>query len=129
MTDVLSYIRQFTISKKPIEARDGHVFFDKIAWPKTAKTSYIAWGTGQDGVPKKYYTLETILFFLQNVDLPHPVYVRQAASANLPTIRRPNRKDLIAYLNGERDASPSIDPNAPLQIAIQMPEQVKMLFT
>lgn len=35
--------------------------------------------TGKDGIPKDYYTLDCILFLLKNVNLAHPLYVRQAA--------------------------------------------------
>lgn len=34
--------------------------------------------SGKDGA-KEYYTLECLLFLLKNVQLTHPVYVRQAA--------------------------------------------------
>ena len=35
--------------------------------------------TGKDGAPKEYYTLDSILFLLKNVQLSHPIYVRRAA--------------------------------------------------
>ncbi len=34
--------------------------------------------TGKDGIQKDYYTLECILFLLNNVNLPHALYVKQA---------------------------------------------------
>ena len=34
--------------------------------------------TGKDGVVKEYYTLDSILFLLRNVQLQHPLYVREA---------------------------------------------------
>ena len=37
-------------------------------------------------------------------------------------IRRPDRKDLLAYLNGETTTSASIDKSAPLEIS-QRPTQ------
>lgn len=39
----------------------------------------IFFSTGKDGTQKEYYTLECLLFFLKNISLSHPVYVRQAA--------------------------------------------------
>ncbi|CAJ0950001.1 unnamed protein product [Ranitomeya imitator] len=57
--------------------------------------------TGKEGQPREYYTLDSILFLLNNVHLSHPVYVRRAATENIPVVRRPDRKDLLAYLNGE----------------------------
>ena len=38
-----------------------------------------ACSTGKDGIAKDYYSLDCILFLLNNVALPHALYVRQAA--------------------------------------------------
>nr|CAD7258374.1 unnamed protein product [Timema shepardi] len=76
--------------------------------------------SGKDGAAKEYYTLECLLFLLKNVTLAHPVYVRQAAAENIPVVRRPDRKDLLAYLNGETASSASIDKAAPLEIPTQV---------
>lgn len=78
------------------------------------------YSSGKDGAPKEYYTLECLLFLLKNIQLQHPVYVRQAAAENIPVVRRPDRKDLLAYLNGETAASASIDKAAPIEIPIQV---------
>lgn len=48
------------------------------------------------------------------------MYVRQAAADSIPVVRRPDRKDLLAYLNGETAASASIDKAAPIEIPIQV---------
>jgi parafibromin len=48
------------------------------------------------------------------------VYVRQAATENIPVVRRPDRKDLLAYLNGETATSVAIDKSAPLEIPTQV---------
>uniref|UniRef100_A0A8C2Q3P6 Parafibromin n=1 Tax=Cyprinus carpio TaxID=7962 RepID=A0A8C2Q3P6_CYPCA len=81
--------------------------------------------TGKEGQPKEYYTLDSILFLLNNVHLPHPSYVRRAATENIPVVRRPDRKDLLSYLNGESSSSTSIDRSAPIEIGLQRPTQVK----
>ncbi|GFY33530.1 parafibromin [Trichonephila clavipes] len=80
--------------------------------------------SGKDGTPKEYYTLECLLFFLKNVQLFHPVYVRQAAAENIPVVRRPDRKELLAYLNGDTSTSTSIDKSAPIEI----PTTVKHVY-
>ena len=38
-------------------------------------------------------------------------------------MRRPDRKDLLAYLNGETQSSTNIDKSAPLEIPLQRPAQ------
>ncbi|MCJ8731974.1 hypothetical protein PDJAM_G00205650 [Pangasius djambal] len=101
MADVLSVLRQYNIQKKEIIAKGDEVIFGEFSWPKNVKTNYVIWGTGKEGQPKEYYTLDSILFLLNNVHLPHPSYVRRAATENIPVVRRPDRKDLLSYLNGE----------------------------
>uniref|UniRef100_A0A673KZ88 Parafibromin n=1 Tax=Sinocyclocheilus rhinocerous TaxID=307959 RepID=A0A673KZ88_9TELE len=44
---------------------------------------------------------------------------------NIPVVRRPDRKDLLSYLNGESSSSTSIDRSAPIEIGLQRPTQVK----
>ena len=121
MADPLSLLRQFNMQRKTIVERDGHVIFGEFSWPKTVNTNYVEWGTGKDGTAKDYYTLECLLYLLKNITLQHPVYVRQAASEDIPIVRRPDRKDLLAYLKGETSTAASIDKSAPLE----MPTQVK----
>ncbi|KAJ9591699.1 hypothetical protein L9F63_001786 [Diploptera punctata] len=99
MADPLTLLRQYNISKREIIERDNQIIFGEFSWPKNVKTNYLMWGSGKDGAPKEYYTLECLLFLLKNVTLSHPVYVRQAAAENIPVVRRPDRKDLLAYLN------------------------------
>uniref|UniRef100_A0A8C9RKN6 Parafibromin n=1 Tax=Scleropages formosus TaxID=113540 RepID=A0A8C9RKN6_SCLFO len=125
MADVLSVLRQYNIQKKEIVAKGDEVIFGEFSWPKNVKTNYVIWGTGKDGQPKEYYTLDSILFLLNNVHLPHPSYVRRAATENIPVVTRPDRKDLLSYLNGESSTSASIDRSAPIEIGLQRPTQVK----
>ncbi|KAL1279790.1 hypothetical protein QQF64_014390, partial [Cirrhinus molitorella] len=119
MADVLSVLRQYNIQKKEIVAKGDEVIFGEFSWPKNVKTNYVIWGTGKEGQPKEYYTLDSILFLLNNVHLPHPSYVRRAATENIPVVRRPDRKDLLSYLNGESSSSTSIDRSAPIEIGLQ----------
>uniref|UniRef100_A0A2K6G5Y0 Parafibromin n=1 Tax=Propithecus coquereli TaxID=379532 RepID=A0A2K6G5Y0_PROCO len=105
MADVLSVLRQYNIQKKEIVVKGDEVIFGEFSWPKNVKTNYVVWGTGKEGQPREYYTLDSILFLLNNVHLSHPVYVRRAATENIPVVRRPDRKDLLGYLNGEASLS------------------------
>lgn len=41
-------------------------------------------------------------------------------AANIPPVRRPDRKELLAYLNGETATCASIDKSAPLEISTQV---------
>ncbi|XP_042534180.1 parafibromin-like [Dipodomys spectabilis] len=125
MADVLSVLRQYNIQKKEIVVNGDEVIFGEFSWPKNVKTNYTVWRPGKEDQPREYYTLESILFLLDNVHLAHPLYVRRAVSENIPAVRRPDRKDLLGYLNGEAPTSASIDPGAPLEIGVQRSTQVK----
>lgn len=120
MADPLSLLRQYNVNKKEIIERENQIIFGEFSWPKNVKTNYLTYGSGKDGTSKEYYTLECLLFLLKHVQLTHPVYVRQAAAENIPVVRRPDRKDLLAYLNGETATSSSIDKSAPLEIPTQV---------
>ncbi|XP_066153206.1 parafibromin [Euwallacea fornicatus] len=120
MADPLSLLRQYNVNKKEIIERDGQIIFGEFSWPKNVKTNYLMWGSGKDGTAKEYYTLECLLFILKNVSLTHPVYVRQAAAENIPVVRRPDRKELLAYLNGETASCAAIDKSAPLELPTQV---------
>jgi hypothetical protein len=41
---------------------------------------------------------------------------------NIPVVSRPDRRELLSYLDGEVDTTSSIDKNAPLEIAMQRPQ-------
>ena len=41
-------------------------------------------------------------------------------AANVPVVRLPDRKDLLAYLNGEIQTSTNIDKSAPIEISVRV---------
>ena len=115
MADPLSLLRQYSMQRKQIIERDNNIIFGEFSWPKTVKTNYTIYGA-----PKEYYTLECLLYLLKNIHLQHPVYVRQAVNDDVPIVRRPDRKDLLAYLRGESHSAMSIDKSAPLEMPTQV---------
>ncbi|XP_042898250.1 parafibromin isoform X4 [Parasteatoda tepidariorum] len=89
------------------------LFLERIHGPKQHRTIIFS---GKDGTQKKYYTLECLLYFIKNASLSHPKYVEQAAAENIPAVRRPDRKKLLAYLKGDSSTmSSSIDKNGPIK--------------
>uniref|UniRef100_A0A5K3FS84 CDC73_C domain-containing protein n=1 Tax=Mesocestoides corti TaxID=53468 RepID=A0A5K3FS84_MESCO len=119
MADVLGLLREYHILNKAIIETDDEIIFGEFAWPKSAKTNYVMWGTGKDGAPKDYYTLNCIMYLLKNVSLAHSKYVRQAATEGIPVVRLPDRRDLLAYLNGETNIAVNIDRTVPVDISIR----------
>lgn len=114
MADPLSQLRQFHINGREIKEHNGYIIFGDHGWPKNVNTNYLVYSTDDDKSKKEYYTLECLLYFLKNVELAHHHYVKEAGSAEIPAVHRPDRKNLIAYLKGEQQTSASIDKNAPI---------------
>ncbi|XP_035204889.1 parafibromin-like [Stegodyphus dumicola] len=92
MVDPLSILREYNVNKKPITERNNQIIFGEYSWPKTVETNYLELWRKKAAI-KKYYTLESLLFFLKNAHLFHPEYVRKAEAENIPAVRRPDRKD------------------------------------
>ncbi|CAK9291760.1 unnamed protein product [Gordionus sp. m RMFG-2023] len=122
MADPLTLLKQYNINNKleDIQEHDDKIIFGDLAWAKNVNTNYILWGTGKDGIPKEYYSLECVLFLLKNIKKAHPKYVKDAAKENIPVVRRPDRRELLAYLNAEITTSNSIDRSAPLELPAQV---------
>ena len=127
MGDPLTQLRDHSNRLNEVRQQDGLIIFGDYGWPTETKTLYTIWNSGKDGGTRDYYTLETLLFFLQNSQMPHPQYTREAVEKNVPVVRLPDRKDLLAYLRGEVQTCASIDRAAPLEIALQQPVAVKKL--
>ncbi|XP_072176223.1 parafibromin-like [Diadema setosum] len=124
MADVLSILRLYHSQNKEINERDNDVIFGEFSWPKDTKTNYVICGTGKEGEAKSYYTLESILYLLKHDNINHTAYVKKALAENIPVVRRPDRRDLLAYLGGEIKTSANIDKSAPPEISRQRPTQV-----
>jgi len=119
MADPLTLLRDFTRLNKPIEEKDGkYIIFGEFSWPKTVKTNFRIYASENSETGTwEYYTLETLLYFLKNTDVSHPVYVRKAAGEDVAVVRRPDRKELLAYLRGQDNNIPkSIDKSARLEM-------------
>uniref|UniRef100_A0A2K5DXU5 Parafibromin n=1 Tax=Aotus nancymaae TaxID=37293 RepID=A0A2K5DXU5_AOTNA len=126
MADVLSVLRQYNIQKKEIVVKGDEVIFGEFSWPKNVKTNYVVWGTGKEGQPREYYTLDSILFLLNNVHLSHPVYVRRAAHFTCNNVQYVcSNVNLHMNLFISSATSASIDRSAPLEIGLQRSTQVK----
>ncbi|XP_030756236.1 parafibromin-like [Sitophilus oryzae] len=119
MADPLSLLRQYNINKKEIIERDGQIIFGEFSWPKNVKTNYLKW-SGKNVARKEYYTLECLLFLLKNLSVIHPVYIRRADAEKIPVVRRPDRKELLAYLNGETASCPAINKSAHFELPTQI---------
>ncbi|OAF70587.1 Cell division cycle protein 73 [Intoshia linei] len=124
--DVLKLIRSYTLSKKSIIEQNSFVKFSDDVFDKNAKTNYRIWGTGKDGIPADFYNIGSIMFLLANSKLPHPSYVLAATNASISVIRRPDRRDLLSYINGITDISANIDISAELAETTVLSESIEV---
>ncbi|TRY63174.1 hypothetical protein TCAL_00483 [Tigriopus californicus] len=120
MADPLTLLRQYHTSGRTEEIleADSHIIFGDLAWPKDVRTNFKIYGSESDG-KRDYYTLECLLYFLKNIKRSHPDYVKQA-KGEVPIVHRPDRRDLIQYLEGnlQKKDLKSLDQSAPLQMPI-----------
>src|SRR5215204_5333057 len=101
MADPLSLIRQCTIGGNEVQEKHGFFIFGDRCWPKGTKTNYMA-PVGHDGI-KKYYTMETLVFYLKHRDVAWGEYVKLANTNSIPLVSRIDRQELTKYLFGESE--------------------------
>ena len=119
MSDPLLLLRQCNSDKKLFVIRDGLVYFDSVVFKASDTTSFRRSmreeGEGEGEKAKSdYYTIGCVAFFLKSKALKHTDYVRQAGSEGIQPVTRVDRKQLLAFLNGEIADCENIDKLAPL---------------
>ncbi|XP_050218776.1 protein CDC73 homolog [Mercurialis annua] len=121
--DPLSALRDFTIrgeADKIIRINDEFRFANDYSFPYNAKTAY----RSHQG---SLYTLETLVYFIQNPHLKHTDYLQHARAAGVPSITFVDRKPLFEYLTGKLNTNDSIvfplpqNPNPNSDIEINLP--------
>lgn len=107
--DPLTGLRDYTtrgeverISRLP-GSPDEFLFGDEYRFPCTIETAYRA---KQGGL----YTLESLVFFLNNSHLKHTDYLQQARANRLQIVSLPDRKPLLDYLQGKINSTDAIQP-------------------
>ncbi|KAK9712824.1 accessory factor associated with RNA polymerase II, variant 2 [Basidiobolus ranarum] len=112
--DSLSLLRDFTINKKPVQFLDDsgqvttelkqatEISFAETKFPKTTITKYKKSGS------EEFYTLDTLVFLVQNISLDYGSLLKESLSAGIPTVSYIDRKDLLDYLTGVIETSPNV---------------------
>lgn len=122
MSDALALLRTFVKGKRDFHEDEDKIIFGDVFYYKNIKTTYLIYGTGKEGRAKDYYTLECLAFLIKNRDLQHSMYVKNAGTRNISVVLRPDRRELLSFLDGEVEATSSIDKYAPIEIAMQRPQ-------
>ncbi|CAJ0946281.1 unnamed protein product, partial [Mesorhabditis belari] len=106
MADPLKVLRDYAQGKRGFkeitQGDESFYLFDDIAYEKNTKTNLCVYGKEND-----YYTLESLYFIWERREIPHPAYVKEAAGKGIRAVTRPDRRDLLDYLRGERAEPPT----------------------
>uniref|UniRef100_A0A914RXU5 Uncharacterized protein n=1 Tax=Parascaris equorum TaxID=6256 RepID=A0A914RXU5_PAREQ len=101
------------------EIKQGHeryFAFGDVAYPRDVKTNLIVYGKQNE-----YYTLESLLLLWENREMQHTAYVKDASGKGIQCVTRPDRRELLAYLKGEREQPPqNVDVLAPIPAPIPL---------
>ncbi|WRX21702.1 Cell division control protein 73 [Theobroma cacao] len=107
--DPLSALRDFTIRgelDKIVRVNDEFRFGTDYSFPCSGETAY----RSKQG---NLYTLETLVFYIQNHHLKHTDYMHNSLSLRIPAVTFTDRKPLLDYLTGKVSTSDSIVWNPP----------------
>jgi len=105
--DPLQLLRDYKVRdelSKVVLSESSVDFGDRYTFPRHAVTSY----KSQKG-QRENYSLDTVLFFLQNLSAGHGTYMQMAREAKINIISMIDREDLLNYLTGVTDTSQYID--------------------
>lgn len=111
--DPLTVLRDFTIRgelDKIIRVNEEFHFGTDYSFPCSTETGY----RSKQGF---LYTLETLVYFVQNHHVKHSEYIQNAKRLRIPAVTLPDRKTLLDYLTGKISSSDQIEFFAP-----QIPE-------
>ncbi|VDO26411.1 unnamed protein product [Heligmosomoides polygyrus] len=82
------------------------------------------------GKQNDYYTIDALLFLWEHRAKTHPSYVRDATAANVKVVSRPDRREILDYLSGNRteipaNHNPSHAPAPGIAISRLVPETIE----
>lgn len=103
--DPLTALREMTIRNeldKIIQIGNNFQFGSSYSFPCTIETAY----RSKQG---NFYTLETLVYFIKNVNIKHHDYIRNAGTQKIPAVTLLDRKPLIEYLQGRISSTDAIE--------------------
>ena len=88
-----------TLGKKVVE-RGTNLDFNGVFHPKSVRTPL---KSGKVGEVAEFYTLGVLSYFITNLHMDHPEYVRKCINAKLKAVRGPDRMNIQEYLTGQKN--------------------------
>ncbi|KVH92461.1 protein CDC73 homolog isoform X1 [Cynara cardunculus var. scolymus] len=103
--DPLTALREMTMRNeldKIVRFDNEYRFGSSYSFPCTIETAY----RSKQG---NLYTLETLVYFIKNVNVKHHDYIRNAGTQKIPAVTLLDRKPLIEYLEGRISSTDAIE--------------------
>ncbi|KAL5702244.1 accessory factor associated with RNA polymerase II [Ranunculus cassubicifolius] len=103
--DPLSALREFTIRNelpKITRIADDFRFGNDYIFPASSETAY----RSKQG---NLYTLETLVYYIQNHTVKHTEYLQNARTHKIPPVTFTDRKPLLEYLQGKVSSTDAIE--------------------
>ncbi|VDO36175.1 unnamed protein product, partial [Brugia timori] len=118
MADPLKLLHEYAIGRRTMrEIKNGnqrYYVFGDAAYRRDVRTNLMVYGRQNE-----YYTLESLLLLWENREMQHTAYVKDASGKGIQCVTRPDRRELLAYLKGEREQPPqTVDLLAPIPAPI-----------
>ena len=114
--DPLSLLRESTVSKKPVLLLDANneivdnisnaksvKFNDDAVFPRDTPTNF-----KKTNDNKETYTLETLIFLVQNAQLDNSAYFKECRTRQIEHVSIVDRRKILDYLTGKVDQSPNV---------------------
>ncbi|WKX88438.1 hypothetical protein Q1695_008236 [Nippostrongylus brasiliensis] len=129
MSEILRYLCEVASGQLPmkeiIHNNEKYYAFGDRAYHKDTETNLLVYGK-----PNDYYTIDALLFLWEHRAKTHPSYVRDATAANVKVVSRPDRREILDYLSGNRQEipanhNPSHAPAPGIAISRLVPETIE----
>lgn len=129
MSEILRYLCDVASGQLPMKEithnNEKYYAFGDRAYHKDTETNLLVYGKQND-----YYTIDALLFLWEHRAKTHPSYVRDATAANVKVVSRPDRREILDYLSGNRteipaNHNPSHAPAPGIAISRLVPETIE----
>ncbi|KAE9612831.1 hypothetical protein Lal_00027667 [Lupinus albus] len=107
--DPLSALRDFTTRgelDKIVRVNGEFRFGDEFSFPCSVETAYRS-------TKGNRYTLETLVYYINNHQLKHTEYFQNTFSLGIPSVTLPDRKPILLFLQGHLASTDSIEYTVP----------------
>lgn len=114
--DPLSLLREYTINKLTVVLLDANnetvdnisnaksiKFNDNSIFPRDTATNF-----KKTNDSKETYTLETLIFLVQNAHLDNSAYFKECRTRQIEHVSIVDRRKILDYLTGKVDQSPNV---------------------